>query len=386
MKILVLCYEYPPVGGGGGRIAATVAEGLATLGHEVKYLTGNVSARHNLPAKELRNGVEVLRVGSPRRSPDTCRVHEMAFYVAWALLPALALVRNFRPDVIHAHFAVPTGALAWAVSKITGVPYVLTAHLGDVPGGVPEQTDRLFRWIKPLTHPIWNGAASVTAVSSFVFRLARDAYGRDVSIVPNGIAATPTVHESAETPPRLLFVGRVSIQKNLRLALDALAKIQDLDWSASIVGDGPLRQEAQAFVKSAGLGERVTFHGWMAPGELAALRKKCKVLLLPSLSEGLPVAAVEALADGLAIIGTDIPGLADVVEHLGNGFLCAPDASTYAAAIRQTLEDKELLESFRIRSAKKAMAFSLDRVVAKYEAVLQEATNNHPPPPFHTTH
>jgi hypothetical protein len=75
--------------------------------------------------------------------------------------------------VIHAHFAVPTGALAFPVSRLTGIPYVLTAHLGDVPGGVPEQTAHLFRLVNPLARILWKSAARVTAVSSFVAGLAR---------------------------------------------------------------------------------------------------------------------------------------------------------------------------------------------------------------------
>ena len=56
----------------------------------------------------------------------------MALYCATSFLPTLRHIREWQPDVIHAHFAVPTGALAWAVHRLTGVPYVLTAHLGDV--------------------------------------------------------------------------------------------------------------------------------------------------------------------------------------------------------------------------------------------------------------
>ena len=67
----------------------------------------------------------------------------------------MKLAREWKPDLIHVHFAVPAGALAWILRRLTGIPYVLTAHLGDVPGGVPEKTGRWFRWIYPFTPPIW---------------------------------------------------------------------------------------------------------------------------------------------------------------------------------------------------------------------------------------
>ncbi|MGC2577728.1 MAG: glycogen/starch synthase, partial [Terrimicrobiaceae bacterium] len=78
MKILVLCYEYPPIGGGGGRIAAQVASSLARRGHAVRVLTGGM--RH-LPRREVRDLVEVVRPFSFRRREDTCTVPEMALYL-----------------------------------------------------------------------------------------------------------------------------------------------------------------------------------------------------------------------------------------------------------------------------------------------------------------
>ena len=150
MKILVLCYEYPPIGGGGGRVAQSIAEQMAARGHEVRVQTAALGWRS---MRETIRGVEVFRTASGRRVPDTCTVREMGQYCATSFLPTLRHIREWKPDVIHAHFAVPTGALAWAAHRLTGVPYVLTAHLGDVPGGVPEQTDRLVQAHRPARPP-----------------------------------------------------------------------------------------------------------------------------------------------------------------------------------------------------------------------------------------
>ena len=78
MKILVVNYEYPPVGGGGGRVAARVAVELARRGHEVRVQTSRTG---NLPARQMVGGVDVRRVYSFRRQADTCSVPEMAGYV-----------------------------------------------------------------------------------------------------------------------------------------------------------------------------------------------------------------------------------------------------------------------------------------------------------------
>jgi glycosyltransferase involved in cell wall biosynthesis len=301
----------------------------------------------------------------------------MAYFVLWAMPAALQCVRSFRPDVIHVHFAVPTGAAAWVLSLLTRVPYVITAHLGDVPGGVPEQTDRLFRWIKPLTNPIWNKAAALTAVSSFVSDLAKRAYGRKPVVIPNGLRIDGRVDDGAlpdvAAPPSLLFVGRMSVQKNPLLALEALALLKDLEWEAIIVGDGPLRKDAGECAIRCGIAGRVRFMGWLSAEELAAERRKCSILLMPSLAEGLPMAAVEALLDGLAIVGTEIPGLIDVVEPESNGILCTPEPHSFASGIRRLLENRSLLQSFREASRRMAQRFDLEKIVDRYEEVLQQA-------------
>lgn len=86
MKILVLCYEYPPIGGGGGRVAAQVAKELARRGHEVRVLTAGMS---HLPRRFDDEGVEVIRIPSFRRREDTCTVPEMALYLLTSFFPAL---------------------------------------------------------------------------------------------------------------------------------------------------------------------------------------------------------------------------------------------------------------------------------------------------------
>ena len=173
MRILVLNYEFPPLGGGGGQIAADFCRYLASFGDEVQVHT---SRHHSLPAREARDGYTIIRSFALRRRLHTCTVPEMAAYLVPTLVPTLKHVYAWKPDVIHVHFAVPTGVIAWVIHQLTGIPYVLSVYLGDVPGGVPEQTDHLFKWIKPLTTPIWKAAAAVIAPATHIRHLAQQHY------------------------------------------------------------------------------------------------------------------------------------------------------------------------------------------------------------------
>lgn len=371
MKILVLCYEYPPVGGGGGRVAAQVAAALVKRGHEVRVVTAGL--RH-LPRRETRDGVEIFRPESFRKREDTCSVPEMGLYLATSLAPALRQAREWQPDVVHAHFAVPTGALACALRFLTKIPYVLTVHLGDVPGGVPEQTAGLYRMLNPFIKPIWRGARRITAVSRFVAGLAAKAYGVEPEVIPNGV---PPLAKSAllpHEPHRIVMAGRLSVQKNPLLAVEALAKLKDLAWRFDVIGEGPLGTELRVRAEQLGLSDRVTFHGWQPGAQVAEIFAASDILLMTSLHEGLPMVAIEALQHGLAIAGSAIGGLQDVVDDGTNGFFCALDADAFATKLRKMLANPAMLEKMRAASRAKAGEFDLEKSVAAYERVLGEST------------
>lgn len=371
MKILVLCYEFPPVGGGGGRVAAHVAAELARRGHDVRVMTAGL--RH-LPAREVVDGVAVTRVPSFRSREDTCTVPEMGLYLLTSFLPVVRMVRRWRPEVLHAHFAVPTGVLALAVRAVTGCPYVITAHLGDVPGGVPEQTAGLFRLVDPVVRFVWKFAAGVTAVSTFVAGLAARAYGVAPRVILNGVRPSGRTDVAVQSPPRLLFVGRFSIQKNPLLAVEALALVRDLPWRMDFVGEGPLGGALRQAVDQQGLSDRITFHGWMAGADVSALMDRSDILLMTSLHEGLPMVGVEALQHGLAIVASRIGGVLDLVEEGGNGRLCERDAASFAAGLRSVLTDPQELRRLREASLRRAAAFDFAGSVSAYEDVLQAAS------------
>lgn len=354
-------------------MAEKVAEELAQRGHEIRVLTAGLK---HLPHREERNGVMILRAKSFRKREDTCSVPEMGLYLLTNFWPALQLARSWKPDVIHAHFAVPTGALAMPVGRLLGIPYMLTAHLGDVPGGVPEQTEHLFRLVNPVARRIWSGAARTTAVSSHVATLANRAYQITPDIILNGVKRSSLPLDFSEkATPRILMLGRLSVQKNPLLALEALAQIKDLPWSFEIIGEGPLGSAAREKATELGIMDRIAWRGWLSADEVSQSLLQTDILLMTSLHEGLPMAAVEALQHGVAIVGSRIPGLVDVISEGKNGTFCELTAESFTQSLRRLLEDRPFLTKLRHGSLEKSAEFDLDRQVDTYEKVLREATH-----------
>lgn len=212
MKILVLIHEFPPVGGGGGRAAQDICRGMVEQGHEVTVLTAHLKG---LAKDEDVDGMRVLRLPSLRREAFRADLKAMGGYVLSGLWAGFRLIKGWQPDLIHVHFAVPAGALAWALSKLTDLPYVMTIHLGDVPGGVPEKTGGWFKWILPFTHPVWQSAKRIVAVSEFTRQLALKHYRREITVIPNGVDVERLRPAGIriQEPPRIVFaeIGRAHV-------------------------------------------------------------------------------------------------------------------------------------------------------------------------------
>src|SRR5919198_1367166 len=109
MRVLLINYEFPPIGAGAGNATANIARCLAAAGVEVGVLT---SRYRDLPAREQRQGYTLWRVPALRRRPDQCSPAEMVTFIAGGLVPALTIARNWRPDATCAFFGLPSGPLA----------------------------------------------------------------------------------------------------------------------------------------------------------------------------------------------------------------------------------------------------------------------------------
>ena len=372
MRILVLNHEFPPIGGGGGRAAEDLCRGLAKRGHAVTVLTSHLKG---LPYKEERDGYQILRIASLRTEPYRASFPVMAAYVLAGLWAGSCFIRLSHPDLIHVHFAVPAGALAWMLSRLSGIPYVLTVHLGDVPGGVAEKTSGWFRWVYPFTRLIWRDASHIVAVSEFTRGLALKKYDRPIQVIPNGVDTNVLKPDRIclNDPPRIVFAGRFMPQKNPLQVVRTLDELRGLAWQCVMIGDGPLLEDVKGAVAEKDLRDRFHFPGWLQGAEVLHWFDKSDILFMPSLSEGLPVVGVEALAKGLAIVASQVGGFVDIVENETNGYLIQQtDSPAFSNALQELLSEEGRLLSFRHASLERARRFDINQIVEQYEGIFQQ--------------
>jgi glycosyltransferase involved in cell wall biosynthesis len=374
MRILTLNHEYPPLGGGGGKACQDIALELSTRGHELIVLTSHFS---DLPKVENYPNLKVIRYSVARKHEFQAGLFTMGLYIFKSTINGFKLIRKWKPDLIHVHFAVPAGVAALILHRLTGIPYLLTTHLGDIPGGSPQKTDKWFRWIFPFTRPVWRNAAKITTVSAFTASLAKSKYGITPQVIPNGIPVREPFSINLHDPPVILFAGRFVPQKNLGVFLEVLESIRDLPWKCVMLGDGPLREKIAAGIIDSGLDKRIHITGWVTPEEVTKVMEQSDILFMPSRIEGLPVVGVQALEAGMAIVASNVGGFVDLVEQNRNGALHSPtDVVEMIKTLIGLLSDKSALLSARVASREIVKQFDITKITSKYESLMIEVSQS----------
>ena len=326
-SLLLINYEFPPLGGGAGTATFNIARELARMGAEVTILT---SAFRGLPRSEYIHGYRVVRIPTLRRRKDRCSIFEMITFMISAALFSLPVARKSRPQMTIAFFSIPCGPIAYLLKRLLRIPYIVSLRGGDVPGYLGQEFAFFHRITAPVTRLVWRNATHVVANSEGLQRLASQAMpDTEIVIVPNGVDFEKFVPGNGSTQPvlSLLFVGRLHMQKGLDSLLHALSSLlpEDQNYRLSIVGDGPERGPLTQLARDLRLDDRVDFLGWIDRDRIPVIYAAADAFLFPSRDEGMPNAVLEAMAAGLPILATRISGSEELVVDRENGLLVAVD-------------------------------------------------------------
>ncbi len=354
MNILVLNYEYPPLGGGAGPVCQQLCEHYVHRGHDVDVITMGYSG---LPEREEIQGVQVTRVPALRKRPDICGTHEMLSYVLSALPRVARRLRRRGHDVLHTHFVVPTGLLAYLATRVRPVPYVITAHGSDIPGFNPDRFRAEHRVTRPLLRLIMRNAALLTSPSQYLRRLILESCGSfAVDHIPNGIDVLRFRPQSKRR--RILMTGRLLRRKGFQHVLEAMRGI-DTDFEVHIAGDGPMRRELEALAPE--VEATVVFHGWLEHDSalLKELYETSSIFCLPSESENASISLLEAMLAGMAVVTSNVTGCPETVGD--TGFVVPPNDPESLRRILRRLLASDGLCLDQGRSARQRVMDLFDR-------------------------
>ena len=287
----------------------------------------------------------------------------------------LAWMKASGASHLHAHFGTNPAEVAMLVSALGGASYSFTVH-------GPEEFDRpeALRLGEKLRR-----SAFAVAISSFgrsqLFRCVEYAHWGKVKVVHCGLEAA--FHAGAQDTPasdatRLVCVGRICEQKGQLLLVAAVKAVVDKGIPVQLVlaGDGEMRAEVEAMIRSNHLTEHVRITGWISSAQVREEILAARALILPSFAEGLPVVLMEAMALGRPVISTFVAGIPELIRHGEEGWLVpAGDSAALAGAIEECLAAApSTLAAMSVAARTRALArHDIDTEAAKLAALFREA-------------
>jgi glycosyltransferase involved in cell wall biosynthesis len=289
--------------------------------------------------------------------------------VAGAVRLMLRLLRE-RPEVVNIHYASPSALYFQRLARLLGFRTVVTCHGSDVLRPLPQDA--------PFLGPVIAGADAVTVVSTDIaVRLAEQGIdARDAPrVIANGVDTdfwhTPETRAKAGALPTLVAVGRLEEVKGFDILLEACALLAARGTPARLVliGEGSQGPVLAAQAERLGIAAHVTFAGRLAPPAIRAQFHAADLFVLPSRSEGMPLALLEAMASGTACVASDVGGVARTAG--GAARLVPPEEpQALADAIASLAGDDDARTTLRRDARTRALAFSVSEAHAAYEAVM----------------
>ena len=372
MKVGITCY---PTFGGSGVVATELGIALAARGDEVHFIAYALPSRLDLP----RERVHFHEVVAPSYPLFVSPPYTLALATKMAEVAA-----NAKLDLLHVHYALPhaiSAILAREMGNGNGVrlKVVTTLHGTDI---TIVGMDRSYL---PITRWGIEKSDAVTAVSQYLRDVTLREFGvrRPIEVLPNFVdtsqyrpdGASPFA-KSLARPGEALLV-HVSNFRPVKRVQDVLAVFdrvrQKIPARLLLVGDGPDRSLAERLARESGFEDRTIFLGNVAAIE--TILPAARLMLLPSDAESFGLAALEAMACGVPVVGTAAGGLPEVVEDGRHGYLRpVGDVDGMARGALGLLEDAALWARFSADCRRRAESeFPTDALVGRYRA-LYEAT------------
>ena len=381
LRILIVNYEFPPLGGGGGVATYDLALEWVKEG-QVDVLTSNFQ---DLPAYENINGINVYRTKILfRKSRDAATFISMLSYIVTGFFRGISLVRKNRYHVINTHFAVPSGPLGYILSKLFRIPNVLSLHGGDIYDPSKKMSPHDSFIFSRVVKFILNRADRLVAQSSNTKDNTIRYYNpdREIAIIP--LAFHPPVKPKvsrkslglADDCFYLITVGRLIKRKSIDTMLHAMAGIKKRKVRLLIVGDGPERDYLESIVAEKGIGGSVSFLGYLDDEDKYRYLGASDLFILTSLHEGFGIVFMEAMHMGLPIVATNHGGQTDFLKQNENAILIDVDDSDGCRdAILRFSRDKILYRKCSAGNKRKIRDFYAENVASEYMKIFKELTD-----------
>jgi glycosyltransferase involved in cell wall biosynthesis len=394
-RIALLPSSYPPSLGGVEELTRHLALSLADAGDQIEVWTGHPS--DSTPETvEILDDLVVRRLPLPLPATHLPAVRRSAVTGTRTLFSLRSAVAAFRPDLLHVQCFGPNGAYANVLSRVTGLPLVITLQ-GET---LMDDTD-IFEISRVLRSSLrWSlrNAAAVTACSAFTLADAEARFGLEPGrgkVIPNGVDLSAdldhdragqdapaffTSGEGRPDRPYVLALGRVVEKKGFDLLLAAFAALDERHRTADLVigGQGEALDGLRGTAAALGVAERVHFVGRLSREAVAEAMAGADLFVMPSRLEPFGIVVLEAWRAGVPVVASNIGGPPEFVRDGNDGVLIDPfDTTSFAHVLGDLLLDperrKRIGEAGRVRVKEFGWPTIAHRYREVYRSVLESS-------------
>jgi glycogen(starch) synthase len=396
-RVALLPSSYPPSLGGVEELTRHLALALIDGGDQVEVWTGHPDDSHP-ETVEIRDGILVRRLPMPLPATNWPALHRSATTGPRTLFSLRNAADAFRPDVLHVQCFGPNGAYATALSRVAGIPLVITLQ-----GETMMDDADIFEESRVLRAALRAGirrAGAVTACSTFTLADAEARFGLEHGrglVIPNGVVLEPdgapgdagTVRTDrtpfvpvAEDPARryILALGRVVEKKGFDLLLSAYAALGEEQRTADLViaGAGAALDNLERTATELGVGSHVHFVGRLSRDDVQSAMAGATLFVMPSRLEPFGIVVLEAWRAGVAVVATTRGGPPEFVDDGETGVLVDPfDTPAFAAALGGLLADNDRRRAIGRAGRRRVQAFGWPSIADQYRHVYSSVSGAH---------
>jgi N-acetyl-alpha-D-glucosaminyl L-malate synthase BshA len=370
VKIGITCY---PTYGGSGALATELGLDLARRGHEVHFIT------YAMPFR-LREYAERVFFHEVDTVSGRYPLFEHYPYTLALASKQHQVALREKLDVLHVHYAIPHATTAWIARQMLGdshrIKVITTLHGTDITLVGQEES------FHAITKFSIEQSDSVTAVSEFLKEETLRTFGCSgcrIAVIPNFVKLDeyhPVERQDHDglCPENHFLLTHISNFREVKRVKDVVrifARIRrTIPSTLLMIGDGPERTDAERESRELGIDADVRFLGRI--DTVAPLLQQSDLFLLPSQSESFGLAALEAMACGVPVVGSRVGGLPELIQDGVSGLL-EPPGSVEAMARRaaELLRDPTRHSAMRDATAARARLYAADAIVPRYEAIYQ---------------
>ena len=378
LNLLMLNYEFPPIGGGAGKAHLCQLKEYAQT-DELKIDVLTAAPKPGFTKEQFSDNITIYKVGLHKKNLHFWRKIEVLEWLFKAQHHYRKMLRENNYDLVHAFFGFPTGWLCYRSAN--KLPYIISLRGSDVPG----KHARLkldYKILAPLFKSIWKKASALIACSQGLKdRALQFMPSATIDVITNGIDLDmfhPAQNDKAQQELKLLTVGRLSVTKRFEILIDAVEILHKAgrNLHLTIAGGGAMLNRLKQIVSQKNLTDIIDVKGRIESDLMPDLYRQNDIFVSASMQEGMSNAMLEAMASGLPIITTRCEGVDELIAD--NGIVVEqPRPDAIADEIKKLADDKTGHELMCKAARKKAEQFGWDNIAEQYLRYYRNIANRY---------